>query len=113
MRLACTEVTGSCSSSNQGVPKLLQGPHTAVLKGGTAIGCIWHPVMELHLSGDPRPPLGFRDGAPQDASEWCSIFSLSPGSGPAKHLCMHLTLSTGVILLISLGLLTHLRTWLI
>lgn len=37
----------------------------------------------------------------------------APGCSPAKHLRMHLTLSTGVILLISLRLLTCLRMWLI
>ena len=112
---------GSCSSSNQGVPKLLQGAHVAVLKGGTAVGCSWHLVMGLYLLRDPRPLLGLRDGEqPLGMPASGAGFSprvlrdaKSPGSGSAKHLCMHLTLSTGVILLISLGLLTRLRTWLI
>lgn len=50
-------------------------------------------------------------GSGMGSGERRSIFSLSPGSGPAKHLRMHL--STGAILLISSGLLTHLRTWLV
>lgn len=113
-----------------GTPRLLQPGHgsqnfckvatRSALRAGTAGGCIQPPETELYVLGHPDRTWGLGMGSsPMGCRRGAELYPHAlrgarvPGCGPAKHLCMRLTLSAGAIPLISLGRLTRLRTWLV